>query len=193
MISGSTISGIRPMRTSLAWLIPAVVVALAVARVSVWVQPHFAPVVLFPSLIGAALGALLCGLLQLARLRDWRMAVIGTILVAVLAAAAEHMFFYLDRHNEQIRQALEAGIPEETFSRATFFEYMRGEAEQDDRKILLWIVNATATVVSAAAVVIWYERSRHVDESLRSQIRRGEDSRSRLGETRPHDPSGTNP
>ena len=174
------------MRASLAWFIPALVVALAIARVSVWVQPHFAPVVLFPLLIGAALGALLCGLLQLARLRDWRLAVIGTILVAILAAAAEHVFFYLDRHSEQLRQALEAGIPAETFSRATFFEYMRGEAEQDDRKVLLWIVNATAMVVAAAAVVIWYARSCHVDESLR-------DSRSRLGEARPRDPNGTNP
>jgi hypothetical protein len=103
----------------------------------VWVQPHFAPLVLFPLLVGAALGALLCGLLQLARLSDARLAVMGTILVAVLAAAAEHMFFYLDRHHDQLRQALEAGIPEEVVSMATFSEYLRGEIDLDNSRIWL--------------------------------------------------------
>ena len=75
------------MRAFLTWLVPAGVVALAVARVSVWVQPHFAPVVLYPLLVGAALGALLCGLLQVARLGGARLAVMGTVLVALAAAA----------------------------------------------------------------------------------------------------------
>jgi hypothetical protein len=161
------------------WLVPATVVGLAVARVSVWVQPHFAPVVLFPLLIGAALGAILCGIMQLARLRDLRLAVLGTIFVAVLAAAAEHVFFYLDRHGAQLSQALEAGIAEDAVARASFTEYMRGAAHQDKRVVLLWLGNAIAIVVAATAVVLWYGKARHGESSM--------------GARRPPDPNGTDP
>jgi cytochrome c-type biogenesis protein CcmH/NrfF len=176
------------MRAFLLWLVPAVVVALAVARVSVWVQPHFSPLVLFPLLVGAALGVLICGLLQLARVNDSRLAMFGTLLVVVLAAAAEHVFFYLDRHSEQLRKASDSGIPEEVVARATFAEYMRAEAKLDDMKVLLWIGNAAAMVVAAAGVVIWYVKFRHVDESAaadsHSRLRHGESS---IGEPRPRD------
>jgi hypothetical protein len=176
------------MRAFLLWLVPAVVVALAVARVSVWVQPHFAPVVLYPLLIGAALGALVCGLLHLARLSDRWLAVIGTVLLAVLAAAAEHAFFYMDYRIAHARKALAAGISEDELSPADFKTYMSAQAASDRLQIPLWIGNAAAMVVAAAGVVIWYTKSHHVGESLGSKFRRGEDSHSHLGETRPPDP-----
>jgi hypothetical protein len=185
MRQGCTIGGICEMRAFLLWLVPAVAVGLAVARVSVWVQPHFAPVVLFPLLIGAALGALVCGLLHLARLSDRRLAVIGTVLLAVLAAAAEHAFFYLDYRVAHARKALAAGISEDELSPADFTAYMRAQAASDRLQIPLWIGNAAAMVVAAAGVVIWYMTSRRVGEPLR-------DSHSRLGETRPPDPEATN-
>jgi hypothetical protein len=147
------------LRAFLIWLLPAAVVAIAVARVSVWVQPHFSPLGLFPLLIGAALGAILCGLVQIANLRDLRLMLAGTVLVALLAAAAEHVFFYLDRRGEHLRKALEAGIPEEVISQPTFPEYMRRQAELDDMKVPLWIGNAVLMVCAAGGMVIWYVKS----------------------------------
>ena len=173
------------MRAFLIWFIPAIVVAVAVARVSVWIQPHFSPLVLFPLLIGAALGALLCGLIQIANLRDLRLVMTGTVLVMLLAAAAEHAFFYLDRRSEHLRKALEAGIPEEVLSRPTFPEYIRQQAELDDMKVLLWIGNAVLMVAAAGGMVIWYAKSHHVGESLR-------DSHSRLEGDAASDTNGTN-
>jgi hypothetical protein len=173
------------IRAFLIWLVPAIVVAVAVARVSVWIQPHFAPLVLFPLSIGAALGALLCGLIQISNLRRLRLIVAGTVLVVLFAAATEHVFFYLDRRNEHLRKALEAGIPEEVLSRPTFPEYMRQQAELDDMKIPLWLGNAVLMVGAAGGMVIWYAKSRHVGESLR-------DSHSRLERDAASDANGTN-
>jgi hypothetical protein len=180
-------------RSFLLWLLPAIVVAIAVARVSVWVQPHFAPLLLFPLLLGAALGALLCGLLQVARLSDARLAVAGTVLVAILAAGAEHGFFYMDYRVAHARKARGAGIAAEDLSPADFPAYMRAQAATDRLQVPLWIANAAVIVAAAAGVVIWYLRSRHVVESLRSKTRPGEDSHSRLGETRPRDANGSGP
>ncbi len=155
------------LRTIVLWLLPAAVVAVAVARVSVWIQPHFSPLVLFPLLIGVALGALLCGLIQIANLHELRLAVAGTVLVVVLAAAAEHLFFYLDRHSEHLRKAQQAGIPVAVLSRPTFPEYLRQQAELDDMKVPLWIANVVLMGGAAVGMVLWYLKSRHVGESLR--------------------------
>jgi hypothetical protein len=204
MRTNCTIGGKIGMRAFLTWLVPAGVVALAVARVSVWVQPHFAPVVLFPLLVGAALGAILCGLLQVARMGDARLAVAGTVLVALLAAAAEHAFFYLDYRVAHARKARGAGIAEEDLSPAEFPEYMRAQAATTRMQVPLWIGNAAAMVVAATGVVIWYVRFHQVGESLSSSLRLRAEGRSktRLGEdssaaadvpqTRPRDPNGTN-
>jgi hypothetical protein len=157
------------MRAFLTWLVPAGVVALAVARVSVWVQPHFAPVVLFPLLVGAALGALLCGLLQVARLSDARLAVVGTVLVALAAGAAEHGFFYLDYRVAHAKKARGAGIAEEDLTPADFPAYMRAQAAADRRQVALWIGNAAAMVVAATGVVIWYVKTSNVAQSRTTQ------------------------
>lgn len=146
------------LRTFLIWLVPAIVVAVAVARVSVWIQPHFSPLVLFPVLVGAALGAILCGLLQVAQLNHAWLAVAGTVLVAFIAAMAEHGFFYLDYQSAHIRKALQAGLPLEELSEATFVEYMRAQAAADRMQIPLWLGNAALMALAATGMVIWYSK-----------------------------------
>ena len=148
------------LRTFLIWLLPALVVAIAVARVSVWIQPHFSPLVLFPLLIGLALGALLCGLLQIANLRNVGIALAGTVLVVLVAAAAEHVFFYWDHRNELLRKALEADIPRDVVSLPPFIDYMRRQIQMDDMQAPLWIGNAVLMVGAAGGMVVWYLRSR---------------------------------
>ena len=196
----------RKLRSFLLWLVPAVVVAVAVARVSVWVQPHFAPVVLFPLLVGASLGALACGLLQLANLNDWRLAVPATAFLGLVTAAAEHGFFYLDfvakDSVERSRKILEAGVTDEGLSSVSFVEYMRWQGALDRTQVLIWIGSAALIVIAACGMVIWYLKARHVGESLSSSLSlraEGRDSHSRLrhgessiGEARPRDPNGTN-
>jgi hypothetical protein len=159
----------RKLRSFLLWLVPAVVVAVAVARVSVWVQPHFAPVVLFPLLVGASLGALACGLLQLANLNDWRLAVPATALLGLVTAAAEHGLFYLDfvaRDSvERSKQILEAGVPDEGLSNISFVEYMRWQGALDPTQISIWIASAVLIVIAACGMVIWYLKAQSATQS----------------------------
>jgi hypothetical protein len=156
----------QKLRSFLLWLVPTVVVAVAVARVSVWVQPHFAPAVLFPLLVGAALGALACGLLQLSSLTDWRLAVPATAFLGLVTAAAEHGFFYLDfvAHDSAVRsrKILEAGVSDEGFSSVSFGEYMRWQGVFESTQVLIWIGSAVLIVIAACGMVIWYVRFYHV-------------------------------
>jgi hypothetical protein len=149
-------------RAFLLWFGPALVVGIAVARVSVWVQPHFSPVILYPLLIGAALGAILCGLAQLAQLRNAGSAVAGALFVVLVAAAAEHAFFYLDfvarESLERSRKMLEAGVPDEGLSSVGFVDYMLWQGSLDRKQVLLWIGNAALMAVAAGGMVGWYVR-----------------------------------
>jgi hypothetical protein len=147
-------------RAFLVWLGPALVVGIAVARVSVWVQPHFSPLVLFPLLIGASLGAILLGLLQLSRLYDVWLAIAGTIVVALVTAAAEHVFFYLDHRSEYVLKALTAGVPEEALTTMSFADYLRQQAALSEMQVMLWIGNAALMVLAATAVVGSYLKAR---------------------------------
>jgi hypothetical protein len=155
----------RPnLRAFLVWLGPAMVVGIAVARVSVWVQPHFSPMIVFPILIGAALGAILLGLVQLARLNDIRFAVAGTIFVALICAAAEHGFFYLDflarESLSRQKKMFEAGLSDEEISPVTFAQYMRWQGAADRQQELVWIGNAALMAAAAVGVVVWYMKTR---------------------------------
>jgi len=161
---------------------PAIVVALAVARVSVWVQSHFAPVVLFPLLAGALLGALLCGLLEVARFDHLPLAGIGTLFIALLASAAEHGFFYLDYRTALIQKALEAGLPVEELPQATFVEYMRATATADPMQIYMWTGHAALMATAAVAMVVWYLRSHAAMDRLNRPSNPPNHSES------PHDP-----
>jgi hypothetical protein len=169
-------------RAFLLWITPAIVVALAVARVSVWVQSHFAPVVLFPLLAGAILGALLCGLLEVARFDHLPLAAIGTLLIALLASAAEHGFFYLDYRTALTKKTLEAGLPVEELPQATFGEYMRAQAALDRTRTPMWAAYAALMATAAVGMVVWYLRLHAATDRLDRQSNPLNHSES------PHDP-----
>jgi hypothetical protein len=148
------------LRPFVVWLCVASIVAVSVARGSVWVQPHFAPMVLFPLLIGATLGVILSGLVQLTNLHDIRWAIAGTIIIGLVAAMAEHGFYFLDRRTEYIVKALEAGVPEEVLTPMTFSQYMQQQAAADGTQVPLWIVNPILMVAAAVGMVTWYTKTR---------------------------------
>lgn len=79
------------------WFLPTAVAAIAMARISVWLQQvGLAPILVVPLLVGAAVGLLASMLAgQSGESSRVRLAV-GLVVSALLMAAASHGFFYLD-------------------------------------------------------------------------------------------------
>jgi len=75
------------------WLPACLVMGMPVAFVSHVVQPHFAPFVVFPLLIGVGLGAMTAGLMRLAQVGHRPTLLLGVLLGASVAVAGQH---YLD-------------------------------------------------------------------------------------------------
>jgi hypothetical protein len=141
------------------WFVTAVAVAVAGARISVWVQPHFAPVVIYPVLVGAVVGVAFAGLAVLAGVERSRGILIAVVLLAVAASLLEHAFFYRD-YRASFVQARERGeerigFPLPEVEPVTFGEYLRSHAEASGREIGLWVANPLITA-AAAGVVFWY-------------------------------------
>jgi hypothetical protein len=144
------------------WLVPSLGVAVFLARISVWLQPRFSPVVLFPLLTGAALGLALGGLLYLVHLRDPRLGVVATPFVALNMALAEHAFFYLDYRSDFAatlsRNESKLVLVADEVQPVPFIEYMRAHAA-DSRDVLLWIGNGLLTIIAATGVVTWWAKA----------------------------------
>ncbi len=111
------------------WFVSAVAVAVAGCASPYWVQPHFAPVVIYPVLVGAVLGAAFGGLAVLAGVNRSRGILIAVVLLAVAASLLEHAFFYRDYRAsfEQARERGEEriGFPLPEVEPETFGEYLR--------------------------------------------------------------------
>jgi hypothetical protein len=141
------------------WLIASSALVVAGARISVWIQPHFAPVVLYPLLSGAALGAGFAGLAYAAGLRSSRRLMVGVLLLAVSAALLEHAFFYAD-YRTGFERALEhaaerIGFRVQDLEAQTFGEYLGSRSAAEEWAIARWVGNPLVTA-TAAGVVFWY-------------------------------------
>ncbi len=141
------------------WFFSAVAVAVAGAHISVWVQPHFAPVGIYPVLVGTVLGAAFGALALLAGVNRSRGILFAVVLLAVAASLLEHAFFYRDYRAsfEQARERGEEriGFPLPEVEPETFGEYLRSHADASGREIALWVANPLITA-AAAGVVFWY-------------------------------------
>jgi hypothetical protein len=85
------------------WLPPALGHALVVAWASLRIEPYFALWLVFPALVGAALGAGLAWLAHFCKLADRRLLLLGTLSAALLAVATQHWLAYR-QVIEQFRQ-----------------------------------------------------------------------------------------
>jgi hypothetical protein len=141
-------------------LIFSAIIAIALARAAVWLQlAGFSTAFIFPAIFGAALGF---GTWFLAR--QFGCDVRGAVLLAalcgaVIMAAAEHGFFYLEyRHRFESKLhsnpqgELLASMSPNPPMPATFFEFMAAEAPA---KWPLWIFDAVTMIVIAALVAWW--------------------------------------
>lgn len=148
----------------LLWFLPAALVSVGIARVSVWIQPLFSPLVIYPLLVGAAIGAASAGLMYLTHIRNYWSAILGAAILGIIAGAAEHAFYYLDyragfelaRSSQQALGALAA----EQLEPASFAYYMRRQAESGSRQVFLWAAHVLFMATGAAAFVAWHLRSR---------------------------------
>jgi hypothetical protein len=141
------------------WLIASGAAAIAGARVSVWIQAHFAPVVIYPLLLGMALGGAFAGLAYAAGLRRSRGLIGAVLLLAVCAALLEHGFFYAD-YRVGFERALEhaserIGFPVQNIEPQSFPEYIASRSAVEEWAIERWVANPLITA-TAAGMIFWY-------------------------------------
>jgi hypothetical protein len=143
------------------WFLPTVFAAIAMARVSVWIQQvGIAPVLVIPLLAGGAVGLLASAMaVQNGEQSRARLAM-GLVISALCMAAASHGFFYLDYYRQ-----FEAGVlgnpkvvlwalQDQNFQPRphTFLEYLASSAPKNWP---LWIVDAAAMIAGAVGVGLW--------------------------------------
>ena len=103
--------GVRWMRDSLIWLPSCLFLGLLIARAAVDAQFYFAPLLVFPLLIGVLLGALLVLLMRMAQIGHRPTIIGGTLLAAGMAVLGIHFFTYLDATAENSARLEQHGAP----------------------------------------------------------------------------------
>jgi hypothetical protein len=77
------------------WLLTAGLVGLAAAWVAEIGQAYFAPLLLFPLLVGVAVGAVMVGLMRIGQVGHRPTIVLGTVLAVTVTVAGQHYLGYL--------------------------------------------------------------------------------------------------
>ncbi|MCC7087040.1 MAG: hypothetical protein IT427_18730 [Pirellulales bacterium] len=136
--------------------IVAVLAAVAVARIAVWLQSAgFSTVVIFPLLVGGALGATIGFAATQFGKTSRGLALSGALLAGGVCAAAEHGFFYLD-----YRRGFEAKLQNDPTAQLAATANPRFIAPQSFSKFMatsapdqwpLWTMDALAMIGSAGA------------------------------------------
>src|SRR5271165_4010471 len=83
---------------ALLWTLAAAIVGAVIARLAVWAQGFWAPLVIFPLLVGCGIGLLLFGLMRLGGVGHRATIWSGAVLAVAVAVAGQHYFSFLDFH-----------------------------------------------------------------------------------------------
>ncbi len=155
-----------------AWtILAAPVTGLALAWVATVVRGYFAPLILFPVLMGILCGMAVVGLARVAQIGNRTTIVLATVLTAALTGGAEHYFTYLSAYSGQhpavsaspaAAQDLSALVRE---AAPSFGRYMEAQAARGRPLLfdyvaqgwlawLSWAVDALLVVAAALAVVM---------------------------------------
>ena len=78
------------------WMLAAPILGAAVARVAVWAEGFWAPLLVFPLLVGGGLGLLLFGVMRLGQVGHRATLATGAVLAVAAAVGGEHYFSFLD-------------------------------------------------------------------------------------------------
>jgi hypothetical protein len=165
----------RWIRDLLLWLPGSLMLGALTAWVAVDAQLYFAPLLLFPLLMGVLLGVLLVLLMRMAQIGHRPTIVVGTLLAAALAAGGMHYLTYLSHCREIAAESANIDkarlfLPKDAARRipsppSNFFEYMQLQAAQE-RPIfpaysvhggfawLLWGVEALALTAATFVVMV---------------------------------------
>jgi hypothetical protein len=87
------------------WLPLCLVHGSAVAWLAFGLQKHFAPLVLFPALVGATLGVTLVGLMRLVQVAGRTTVLVGAIVACFATVYGQHYFSYLQQRETALEQA----------------------------------------------------------------------------------------
>ncbi len=160
--------------TSVAWLAGTLAISLALAWLASRIEPYFAPLLLFPVLIGIALGGAMVGLVRVLGQVRLSMAALGVVVGVATIVVGQHYLAYRRARN-QIEQQLarfegpslnlaaltQIGLPRPPESLLAFLhqtaEQGRPLAGHVVRGGLVWAwwgLDAALTLV-AAAVPVW--------------------------------------
>jgi len=95
------------------WLAGAIPTSLAIAWLTVWIEPHFAPVIVFSLLVGLTLGMALVGWMRLCRLAHRICVLLGVLVAAGAIVWGQHYFAYrktLDQVDDRLAVVLQAQL-----------------------------------------------------------------------------------
>ena len=152
-----------------AWFATALVAGLILARLAVLVQIHaqFAPLIVFPLLLGTLLGAVVAGLMLLFGVNR-KSALWATAILALATVAAEHYFFFCAQREREFAKAYErarkdrpsldiADVPRPGLGLNQFVDYVRSQAAYP--RPLLWLLDAALVLIAAVGIVLGVLRS----------------------------------
>ncbi|MGD9646011.1 MAG: hypothetical protein AB7U73_09875 [Pirellulales bacterium] len=141
------------------WLPPALGHALVVAWGSLRVEPYFAPWLIFPTFVGAVLGAGLAWLARFCKLTDARLLIAGTLAAALLTVGTQHWLAYrqLVEKFRQREAALLARAPLAGAGAlalagdrppASFWQFLRDDADRGRVLVAGWRAEGAACWLS---------------------------------------------
>ena len=134
------------------WIVASLVVAAALGWLAAQASAKWAPLVIFPILLGVAIGAMLVVLMRMCQVHSgWVVYPIAIVAVA-LVVLSQHWFVYQEamqamREEVQTRQEALRQFPEQFRGEiptlpANFFEYLQSEADRP-REIAVWYQEMT--------------------------------------------------
>jgi hypothetical protein len=152
-------------------LLLAPVIGLALAWAAQVVQSYFAPLILFPVLLGIFAGMAVVGLARVAQIGNRSTIILAAVLAAVVAAALEHYFAYLSAYYWQ-RPSMDASLAVGQDASALiwktapgFGEYLQLQAVRGRPLLfgfvaqgwlawLSWAIDSLLVVAAAVAVIV---------------------------------------
>lgn len=140
---GPAVGGRFSWRGLVLWLLAGPVLGLLVAWVAVIAQGYFAPLVIFPLLVGVGLGAMTIVVMRLGQVGNRPTVMLGAVLAGLVTVAGQHYLDYRDecrRIEHQNKQNKSARDAQQTYPELLKFDlpqapdnvvaYLQAQAEQ---------------------------------------------------------------
>ena len=173
--SGPTGGGPFNFRRLAIWLPGVFILGSLTARAAVDAQFYFAPLVIFPLLVGVVLGGLLIGLMRIGQVGHRPSIILGAILAVLVALVGQHYLCYITARETELKQTplmdkARRAFPEIIAQHLhtppeSFLEYMQDQANRG-RPLLLdyrargwiawlsWVIDGLLVLSGTMAVVI---------------------------------------